>query len=148
MRKWRIIIYLILIALACSIAFSTFPDFQPSEKRIERLMNVPIPADASDLQAHFQSWQGSSFYAQFSLPPNSLQNFIATLCSGESNPLSTDYNAYASLRLPTWPDCWLPDATQISVSGCCFPSPGVDVEIFVDDTDPKLYRIYMRGGTA
>ena len=149
MKKLRFFIYFILIVAICLYVVLNFSYSQPPAKQIENLTGKTIPNTASNIQAQFnKGFQGDSFFIQFDLPTGDFSNFVEEVCNTKDVPLSSEYNAYAQTRLSTWPEWWLTDSAQIAISGLCYPKTGVDLEIFVDETNPELYKIYMRGGTA
>ena len=149
MKKLRYFIYVFLIIIICLYVASNFFNFQSPIKQIENLIGKTIPNNVVNVQSQFDGGiQGSSFFVQFDLPAGNFVNFIKEFCNTKEVELDSDYNAYARPRLSTWPDWWLPDSTQITISGLCIPNRGVDLEIFVDENNTELYKIYMRGGTA
>lgn len=149
MRKAHIGILLIVIAMAGLFIFSTFSDSQASTERIEKLIDTTIPDNATDIQSQF-NWgsQADSFFIQFALPAADLEAFTADLCNSQSIHLTGEYNTFAKPLPSAAPGWWPSDLLQTAAGGQCSPDQGVTVEIFVNQRDLSLYKVYIVGSTA
>jgi hypothetical protein len=145
LRKYRIIIYLAVIAAAILIfAISIYQDYYPPTKPVERFFHISIPENAIDVQAQYDwAFQGGNYFLQFKLPSESFDDFKRKVCGDQE--LSADFNQEADQYRDMTPSWWLPDVTSISVSARCLFPRGGDFEFFVDRSDENLFAIYMRG---
>lgn len=139
-----------LLVLVGLVAFISTDGFESPVQRIQQLTDIAVPSDATDVMADFlKGFQDVSFYLQFSLPPASFSNFANQICDTAAEVLNAEHNVFAFNRRASSPTWWLTDPTTITVSSYCIvESSGVYLDIFVDQNNPDVYRIYMHGGTT
>jgi hypothetical protein len=134
-----------VLAISCGVYGALLYDtYYPPLKPIQRDLGIPIPDDAEDVQAQYTwGFQGGSFHLQFGIAPASLEVFRMGLC-GEQE-FNTEQNRWAQIPWGTRPDWFLTNPDSISVSVRCFAPGGANIDIFVDESDSTLYRVYIRG---
>lgn len=147
MKRGKLTVLLIVVILF-GYLISTIPELQPPLVQVERIIDAPIPTDAKDiLIKHNPGFQGEAFFIRFSLYPHGLSKFLSQICRDSKVILGTEYNAYADLHLPGYPEWWIPEPSRITVSGqCLLRTAGADIEIFVEDPKSQIRTVYIRGG--
>ncbi len=96
-----------------------------------------------------KGFRGSSFYLQFSIPTERFADFVDRICDPETEALNVENNTFANPRRTSWPEWFLTDPAAITVSNqCIVESSGVYVDVFVDQNNSDVYKVYMHGGSG
>ncbi len=153
-QRHRFIVFSgLMLSIPCGLVTSylcigIYTTFFPVIGHIETLLGTSLPSNASNVQGQYiPGFQYVDFYLRFSIPSQEFAGFIEKICETGSQGLTSKYNWHGSPHSESWPDWWLPTNTPIAVSGLCFPR-GTYVEIFVDESNPALYTLYLYGGLS
>jgi hypothetical protein len=111
---------------------------------IERLTGIALPADASGLRSHVESWQDTIVHLRFELPAAALPAWLAGLewdkplaAAPLAYPFDTPFEWVAD---KAW---WQPQRATSFQAGTLHSALGLYQHILIDTSDPARTLIYV-----
>lgn len=109
-----------------------------SNAEIEQLIEMPLPASATNVRSYVSSFQDTFAQIRFEIPASEVPNYVASMPPGtvmSSEPISLQTNEY---------DWWVPHEAQQFQWATLESSPSWYRTVLIDTSDPNLAIIYWQ----
>ncbi|HYF62524.1 MAG TPA: hypothetical protein VD886_06895 [Herpetosiphonaceae bacterium] len=112
---------------------------------LERLTGITIPAGASGLRSHVESWQDTIVHLRFELPAAALPAWVAG--QAWDTPPAAGPLAYPFAQAPEWMQraggWWRPQEAGSFQVGALGGPAGIYQHVLIDTSDPATAVVYV-----
>lgn len=145
MKKRTIILSSVIITL---LGFLIWSQQYPTISHIEQHLGL-FPKEAFQITAEYSAGlRDASFFTEFHLPVQKYSQFLQQICGTNHSELNSNLNYRVQFYSSVSSNWRIPLTAKISVSGKCYSPPtGAILEVFVDQSDPQAYTIFIYGFT-
>ena len=142
MKRWRGCSILLVISLLVVVGYVRYGEKWYQHYLIERVMDVPIPHNATNVKHSASHFQATSFFLKFDIPSADLDIFLSELCFPAKADLKENYRFTQVYYLSDW---WMPDEAISPIGEFCRRTDGSRFEILIDTKSTMIYTVYLVG---